>query len=286
MPKIQPPARPAQLNLCLQWHAIPVADDINAKLDYLEQYGYGAVEIPSGDWVLQRAPKVAEALKGRKLFLATACGPSQFDRADKAANDKEVARFLPILEVLGAIGSRGLIICPARGKPQVGLKELRAAFVEDYGKRLAEKAHASGTQILLEPLQRAETPFLRQVSDGARMAQEIGPGCGVMADLWHMSKEEASSFGAIVTAGKLLGHMHVASLAKRRVPGTDGALDDYVDAFRGMKFIGYTGALSFEGGFPPEGKDAKGKPIPPPPEKRHRYLQKMCALLREQWEMA
>lgn len=276
----------ARLNLCLQWGGIPVQDDINAKLDFLESNGYGAVEIPSGKWVLDNGRKLADALKGRKLFLATACGPSRFDRADKAGNDKEVESFLPVLEVLGAIGSVGLIICPARGKPEVGLKELRRAFVEDYGKRLAEKAAACGTSIVLEPLQRAETPFLRQVSDGARMAQEIGKGCTVMGDFWHMSKEEASMFGAFVTAGDLLAHVHVASLRRRKIPGSDGEADNYVDGFRGLKFIGYQGAVSLEAGYVAKGKDAKGRDILPDLPERREILKRMCDLLRSQWEQA
>ena len=169
----------AKLNLCLQWPSIPVADDFNAKLDYLEQNGYGAVEIPTGkkgEWVLEKGEAFAKAMKGRRLFCATACGPSRFDYADPKENDAEVAKFLPVLEVLGAIGSVGLIICPARSKPEVGLKELREDFVTNTGRRLAEKAARCGTAIVLEPLQRKETPFLRQVSDGAKMAQEIGYG--------------------------------------------------------------------------------------------------------------
>ena len=123
MPKLTPPEKPAQLNLCLQWGGIPVADDINAKLDYLEQNGIQAVETPSGlNWLRDRGLKLAEALKSRKLFLATACGPSRFDYADKAKNDAEVEKFMPVLEILGEMKSVGLIICPARGRPEVGLK--------------------------------------------------------------------------------------------------------------------------------------------------------------------
>ena len=115
MPKLVPPEKPAQLNLCLQWGGIPVADDINAKLDYLEQNGFQAVETPSGlNWLRDKGLKLAEALKSRKLFLATACGPSRFDYADKAKNDAEVEKFMPVLEILGEMKSVGLIICPAR----------------------------------------------------------------------------------------------------------------------------------------------------------------------------
>jgi len=286
-PKLTPPAQPAQLNLCLQWGGIPTADDVNAKLDYLEQNGYAAVEVPSGlEWLRDKGRKVAESLKSRKLFLTTACGPSRFDYADPAKCDAEVEKFMPVLEVLGEIKSVGLIICPARSKPEVGLKELRESFVGNYGKRLAAKAAACGTSIVLEPLQRRETPFLRQVSDGARMAQEIGPGCTVMGDFWHMSKEEASYFGAFVTAGSLLAHVHIASLGSRKVPGTEGELDNYVDGFKGLKFIGYRGAVSMECGWPSKGKDAKGKPIMPSNEEKHVLLVKMCELLRRQWAEA
>ena len=279
----------AKLNLCLQWNTIPVADDFNAKLDYLEQNGYGAVEIPTGkkgEWVLEKGEAFAKAMKGRRLFCATACGPSRFDYADPAANDAEVAKFMPVLEVLGAIGSVGLIICPARAKPEVGLKELREDFVTNTGKRLAEKAAKCGTAIVLEPLQRKETPFLRQVSDGAKMAQEIGPGCKVMGDFWHMTWEEANDRAAMLAAGPLLAHVHIASRRNRKIPGSDGAADDYRLGFRGLKEIGYRGAISLEAGWVPKGMDAKGKPILPDISERHQILTKMCAFLRAQWEQA
>ena len=279
----------AKLNLCLQWFSIPVADDFNAKLDYLEQNGYGAVEIPTGkkgEWVLEKGEAFAKAMKGRRLFCATACGPSRFDYADPKENDAEVAKFMPVLEVLGAIGSVGLIICPARAKPEVGLKELREDFVTNTGKRLAEKAAKCGTAIVLEPLQRKETPFLRQVSDGAKMAQEIGPGCKVMGDFWHMTWEEANDRAAMLAAGPLLAHVQIASRRNRKIPGSDGAADDYRLGFRGLKEIGYRGAVSLEAGWVPKGMDAKGKPIFPDLAERHQILVKMCAFLRAQWEEA
>lgn len=274
------------LRLCLQWGTIPVADDMNAKLDYLEANGYSAVEIPTGkngEWVLEKGEAFGKAMAGRKLSCATACGPSRFDYADSRKNDAEVAKFLPLLEILGGLKSTGLIICPARAKPEVGLKELREDFVANTGRRLAEKAAKCGTAIVLEPLQRKETPFLRQVSDGAKMAQEIGPGCKVMADLWHMTWEEANDRAAILAAGDLLAHVHIASRKNRKIPGSDGAADDYRLAFRGLKEIGYKGVVSLEAGWVPKGKDAKGRAILPDLAERHHILTNMCELLRRQW---
>lgn len=287
MPKLCPPKKPAQLNLCLQWGGIPVADDVNAKLDYLAANGFQAVEILSDlKWLRDNGAKVAEEARKRNLFVATACGPSRFDRADKAGNDAEVEKFMPVLEILGQIGSVGLIVCPARGQPEVGLKELREDFVTNTGRRLAEKAAACGTSIVLEPLQRAETPFLRQVADGAKMAQEIGRGCTVMGDFWHMSKEETSFMGAFISAGDLLSHVHIASLRRRKFPGSDGAADNYVDGFKGLKLIGYRGAVSMEAGPPEIGRDAKNKPVYPDRKGQSDLILKMVKMLREQWAMA
>ncbi len=274
--------RKAKLNLCLQWGTIP-GGGITQKLDWLEAHDYQAVELPSGRWLLENGEALKKALSGRKLMLATACGPSRFDRADKAGNDKEVESFLPQLEVLGDLGSVGLIICPARGKPEVGLKELRQSFVEDYGKRLAEKAASCGTNIVLEPLQRRETPFLRQVADGAKMAQEIGKGCMVMADFWHMTWEEPNDRAAMIAAGDKLAHVHIASRKRRKIPGSDGAADDYREGFRGLKEIGYRGAVSLEARKKEKGKNAQGKPIYPDVAEREAILANMCKLLREQW---
>ena len=278
------------INLCLNFMAVPVTGDFNAKLDYLEANGYAAVEIPTGgrkcEWILKNGEAFGKAMQGRRLVCATACGPSRFDYADPKMNDAEVAKFMPVLEILGGLKSVGLIICPARSKPEVGLKELREDFVTNTGRRLAEKAAKCGTSIVLEPLQRKETPFMRQVSDAAKIAQEIGAGCTVLADFWHMTWEEANDRAAMLSAGPLLTHVHIASRKTRKIPGSDGAADDYRLGFRGLKEIGYKGAVSLEAGWMPKGKNANGKPILPDLAERHVILTKMCELLRRQWAEA
>lgn len=286
MPKLLPPEKPAQLNLCLQWWAIP-GKDMNEKLDFLEANGFGAVEIPTDDWPTKNCDAMITAMRGRKLFLATACGPSDFSYAEESKREAEVRKFLPILEALGKMKSVGLIICPARGKlsepGHLSGKDLRKDFVENTGKRLAEHAARHGTTIVLEPLRRNETPFLRQVADGARMAADIGPGATVMGDFWHMALEETSFMGAFISAGKLLTHVHVAGLKERIIPGVHPEADQYVDGFKGLKLIGYRGAVSFEGGWPRNAADPK-KEIPQ--EQKTKLILNMAKLLREQWAMA
>ena len=276
MPKLAPPERPAVLNLSLQWGMIP-GGEINQKLDYLEQHGYQAFETPTGGWLLNEGEKLSAAMQGRKLFVATACGPSNFAYAEQEKRDKEVETFLPQLEALGMLKAVGLILCPARGKLAeegwLSGKDLRKDFVENTGRRLAEHAAKHGTAIVLEPLNRGETPFLRQVADGAMIARDIGKGATVMGDFWHMSKEETSFMGAFISGGRLLTHVHIASLKGRQIPGVDGDADNYVDGFKGLKLIGYRGAVSLEGGVSKGGD-------------KEQLLAAMQRLLKEQWEQA
>ena len=281
MPKLTPPAQPAELNLCLQWGSIP-GSEIDEKLDFLEANGFRAVEIPSGEWPIKNGEALSKAMAGRSLSIATACGPSDFSYAEPEKREAEVQKHMPVLEALGALGSVGLVLCPARGQVPMGFKELREDFVTNTGKRLAEHAAKHGTSIVLEPLRRNETPFLRQVADGARMAADIGPGATVMGDFWHMALEETSFMGAFLCAGSLLSHIHVAGLKERIIPGVHPE-DRYVDGFRGLKLIGYRGAISFEGGWPKDPQDPK-KPVPP--EERVRLLRNMADLLRRQWDEA
>ena len=282
MPVLTPPAQPAELNLCLQWGGIP-GGEINEKLDFLEANGFAAVEIPSGDWPIKTGPDLVKAMEGRKLFIATACGPSDFSHAEQEKREAEVQKFLPIIEALGAMKSTGLILCPARGNVAMGFKELRDDFVNNTGKRLAEHAAKHGTSIVLEPLRRNETPFLRQVADGARIAEDIGPGAAVMGDFWHMQLEETSFMGAFLCAGKLLKHVHIAGLRERIIPGVHADADVYVDGFKGLKLLGYRGAVSFEGGWPKNPADPKQGL---PQEKKIELIRNMVKMLREQWAMA
>ncbi len=282
MPVLTPPAQPAELNLCLQWGAIP-GGEINEKLDFLEANGFSAVEIPSGDWPIKNGPDLVKAMEGRKLFIATACGPSDFSHAEQEKREAEVQKFLPVIEALGAMKATGLILCPARGSVAMGFKELRDDFVTNTGKRLAEHAAKHGTSIVLEPLRRNETPFLRQVADGARMAADIGPGAAVMGDFWHMQLEETSFMGAFLCAGKLLKHVHIAGLRERIIPGVHADADVYVDGFKGLKLLGYRGAVSFEGGWPKNPADPKQAL---PQERKIELIRNMVKLLREQWAMA
>lgn len=91
---------------------------------------------------------------------------------------------------------------------------------------LGDYARQCGTTVILEPLNRKEAFYLRQVADAASICRDAkNEGVKCMGDFWHMTSEDPSDSGAFLSAGPYLQHVHIASRATRNMPGEDGAVD-------------------------------------------------------------
>lgn len=113
--------------------------------------------------------------------------------------------------------------------------------------RLAPIAARHGIRVCVEPLQKSETNFIQYVKEAARLVEAVQqPNIGITADIFHMMRggEKPES---IRLAAKHIQHVHLAELAKRTAPGTDG--DDFKPYFQALKDIGYTGPISMECGW-------------------------------------
>ena len=182
-----------------------------------------------------------------------------------------------ILESVAKLGAVGAIMCPARKKIDLPFPELRERYLGEILPELLATAEKLGVCVVLEPLNRTETMFLRQVADAAAIARDAkSAGIGVMGDFWHMTSEETSDMGAFISAGPLLKHVHVASRKTRKIPGVDGEADNYVDGFKGLKLIGYRGAVSIEASYPKDTGDGQKRAL----------LTQAAALIRRQWDEA
>ena len=165
---------------------------------------------------------------------------------DKAERDKAVATLKETLTAAAKWGAAGVICVPAFNRhTQLIGKEARDALVETL-KRIGDHGAKVGVPAMLEPLNRKEAYFLRQLADAASICRDVGsPGVAMMGDFYHMYFEETSDQGAFMSAGKYLRHVHLGSI-KRKLPGQDAR--SFVDGFRGLKRIGYQGCLSLECG--------------------------------------
>jgi sugar phosphate isomerase/epimerase len=169
------------------------------------------------------------------------------DPAVKAAFDDTMRR---IIVAAGELGSVGVIMVPAFNsqKPcRPHTLETREFLVGELAK-LGEYALQHGTTAILEPLNRREAFYLRQVGDAAAICRDsASKGMTCMGDFWHMS-EEGGDYGALWSAGNYLSHVHIASRGRRIMPGEDGEVDNYIDGFRALKEMNYSGYVSFECG--------------------------------------
>ncbi len=265
------PATPAALRLSCQERLVP-GETLADKLDFLTANGFEGIE-PDGKGLAGRVSEFKTALRGRDLKVSAICAGFEgvLISEDPAIRRKAVESMKQIMSAAGEIGSTGLIIVPAfNGQTKLSNQEARPILVELLGE-LGNHGVSVGAPILLEPLNRKEAFFLRLVADAAAICRDVdSPGVCCMGDFWHMTWEETSDLGAVISGGSRLRHMHIASRKNRLMPGEDEG-DSYVDGFRGMKAIGYRGFVSLECG-------TKGDP--------RKTIPAAVALMKRDWEKA
>ena len=231
---------------------IAPGESLAEKLDFMESLGVIGFE-PGGRGLASRVKEIQDALNGRNIKVSAICaGFDGFilaeDPAVKELFDKTMRE---IVAAAGELGSTGVIMVPAFNhqtpcKPHtMDTRNYLCEQLHDLG----EFALEHGTTVILEPLNRNEAFYMRQVADAAAIARDSdSKGVKAMGDFWHMS-EETSDYGALMSAGKeYLQHVHIASRGRRVMPGEDGEKDYYVDGFRALKEIGYDKYVSFECG--------------------------------------
>jgi sugar phosphate isomerase/epimerase len=248
---------------------------LNEKFDYMESLGVVGFE-PGGRGLAGRVNEIQQALNGRNIKVSAICaGFGGFILAEDPAVKAEFdSTMREIIAAAGELGSTGVIMVPAFNgqtpcKPHT--RETREYLCEQMHE-LGEFALKHNTTVILEPLNRNEAHYLRQVADAAAICRDSkSAGVKCMGDFWHMS-EETSDYAALLAAGpEYLQHVHIASRGNRKMPGENGEVDYYVDGFRALKQMGYDKYVSFECGC----NGDKEILVPAAVE-----------LLRSQWELA
>ena len=113
-------------------------------------------------------------------------------------------------------------------------------------RRLADMAAGYGiTTLGMESLNRHEGYLINTSKECADYVRAVGKdNVKVMLDTYHMCLEEDSFRDAILTAGPLLGHLHVGE-NNRKLPGM-GHIIDWEEIGQALREIGYTGNVVME----------------------------------------
>lgn len=263
------PKKKAELKLSSQLGVIP-GKPLEEKIAKMEKWGFQGVEL-GGD-IVGNVKKYKDAIKGTGLKYSAVCwGSINGDVVSEVVEKRAPAieQFKKVLAAAGELETTGVIYVPAfNGQTKLTNQEIRKLLLETLPK-LGEYAVSVGSRILLEPLNRGEAFFLRQLADAASICRDCkSPGVCQMGDFYHMYIEETSDLGAFISAGPYLHHVHLASRI-RVLPGQDER--QFVDGFRGLKWIGYQDYCSFECGVKGNGEVE---------------IPKSMAFLRDQWEKA
>ena len=245
-----PKVADVELKLSFQERIAP-GENLNEKFDYMENLGIVGFE-PNGRNLTERMNEIQQALRGRNIKVSAICaGFKGFILAEDPAVKAEFdSSMREIIAAAGELGSTGVIMVPAFNaqkpvKPHT--LETREYLCEQMHE-LGEFALKHNTTVILEPLNRKEAHYLRQVADAAAICRDAdSAGVMCMGDFWHM-QEETSDYAAFIAAGQYLQHVHVASRGNRKMPGEDGELDNYIDGMRALKEMKYDKYVSFECG--------------------------------------
>jgi len=259
----------AVLKLSSQEGVIP-GQNLREKARRMDKWGFDGLEVWGGG-LPKRIEEVKDAIKGTRLRISAICAGYKgvLISDDKSVREQAVKSIKEILPAAGDLEATGLIMVPAfNGQTKLDHVEGRKILV-DLLPELGEAARKAGTRVLLEPLNRGEAWFLRQLADAAAICRDVNhPAVCMMGDFYHMGIEETSDLGAFISGGKYVHHVHLAS-RKRNLPGQDKR--SFRGGFQGLKWIGYQDYCSFECGV----IGAREVEIP-----------KSLAFLRKEWEKA
>ncbi len=164
---------------------------------------------------------------------------------DPGNRGKALEFFRRYVDVSVELGCGKVVVGLARGRCGVpgeapceeALKHLRSSLelLDDY-------AGERGATIVFEPLNRYETKLVNKVGEAKELIKGL-MNVKLLLDTFHTTLEERSPYDAILEAGGLIGHVHVAD-TNRLAPGL-GMLDWEKVLYRLVR-VGYEGFLSVE----------------------------------------
>lgn len=241
------------MKLACQEGLVP-GESLDERLERLQSWGYEGIEFWGGG-LKERVPEVQAAMKKSTVQVSTICAGYRGCILDTSPKERELAigDIRDLLYLAADLGAAGLIFVPVFGAPRVPdlrplnspeelENELLCLLLED----LCKTAEKAGAHILLEPLNRYETHYLRRLEQAAAIIERVPhPNLRIMADFFHMSIEEVSIPDAVRKAGSLIAHVHLAD-SNRLLPGQGHT--DFQVGFAALKEIGYTGYMALECG--------------------------------------
>ena len=221
----------------------------------VKKLGFDVLEVNSGtvanmsDAEQTRLKDTAEA---EDIELTACIGlPARFDpaSADATTRKRGIAFLQKQARTLAATGIHevgGIVYSYWPGSLPAGETDKRPYWDRSVRsmKQVMKTAEDGGVLFHMEVVNRFEQYMMNTAAEAVQYVREVGsPNCKVLLDTFHMNIEEDSFRGAIKTAGKHLGHLHLGE-TNRRAPGRGKIPWDKV--FGALKEIRFNGSIVME----------------------------------------
>ena len=119
----------------------------------------------------------------------------------------------------------------------------------ELGTLLSDEAKQYGQTVVVEPLRFEEVNIVNTVVEGAEYCRVVGrDNFKLLVDFYHFNSN-GEDWATLEQNKDLLCHTHIATPVKRSRPQTEEEWAFFARCMSALKNIGYTGRMSFEGGF-------------------------------------
>jgi len=226
-------------------------------LPTLREHGIVAFEIPMFDPQAIDAVPLRKALEdaGLECTVCAILPPGMNPISpDTSVRKESLAHLVRCVEKSAELGARlmgGPLFAPLGYLPQRRRTKEEWNWAVECFQQLGESLDAHQMTLCLEPVNRAETFFLRTAAEARSLCEAIGHSrVGITIDTFHANIEEKSIANAILDAGERLKHIH-ASENDRGLLGSGHI--DFPALLATLAQARYNGYLIIEGfGYSPD----------------------------------
>ncbi|CCH53068.1 xylose isomerase domain protein TIM barrel [Fibrisoma limi BUZ 3] len=228
-------------------------DDLDASMRKAAALGFDAVELftASADAI---AAKHLTALSRQHNLAIAAVGTGAgkvmhgltLTDPDPAVRAKAV-QFIQHMIAFGGQVQAPAIIGSMQGNATPGVSREQALdWLADGLNVLGDYAEREGVPLIYEPLNRYETNLINRLEDGVELLSTLTTrNVRLLADLFHMNIEETSLQDSIRSAGRAIGHVHIADSNRRPIGFGHTEMSGIATALTDIGYSGYVSAEAF-----------------------------------------
>ncbi|MBC7320860.1 sugar phosphate isomerase/epimerase [bacterium] len=219
------------------------------KVEFLESAGFDGIDLV-GAGLRERVSEVKDVLTESSIGVTAIYSRLQYPLLSGDIEERKIAieQLKDRLSVASELNALGVIFVPIFGPPKIqdlspfmSAIELERALLISILKEIVPIANSLRVKLLLEPVNRKETHFINNLTQGFEIAKETG--VYLLADIYHLVLEEQSP-DTLAEYKDYIGYVHIAN-REREVPKEEDFvyLKPWLDT---LKKIGYNGYISLE----------------------------------------